>query len=605
MRIVATAGHVDHGKSTLVTFLTGTDPDRLPEERRRGLTIDLGFAAAMLPSGREVGFVDVPGHARFVGNMLAGVGATDACLFVVAATEGWRAQSEEHLRILELLGARHGLVALTKVGLVDDEWRQLAELELADHLVGTFLEAAPVVPVDVPAGIGTAGADGLVATIDRVLAGTPPAPDHGRPRLWVDRSFAIRGSGTVVTGSLTGGSLAVGDHLVLEPRGVDVRVRGLQTHGHPLTVATPGRRLAVNLVGVGHRDVHRGDALVRPGQWHRCSVLDASLQLLPDAGEIGRRGAWLVHVGSGEHAVRLRPVGRQATVAPDRPGPVRLWLPVPLPLLPGDRFVLRDAGRQQTIGGGEVLDVAPCRPASRAAPDRSVERVVAERGWVPVDELERLTGVRRPASVGRWVASPEALERTTAAVTAKLDAAGPLGLDRSAMDDRERAVLETLPGVLTDGPFARRHGDGADGTTRLAEHPFLAELRARPFAPPAPDGVDRGELRALERHGLVVEQDGTWFAAEAVAAAVTEVSRLLAADPAGVPVTAIRQALGTTRRFALPLVAHLDATGVTRRRGDLRVAGPRLPGAAPAGPADATPGVGDGNRADRARQGAG
>lgn len=581
MRIVATAGHVDHGKSTLVTFLTGTDPDRLPEEKRRGLTIDLGFAATTLPSGQEVGFVDVPGHARFVGNMLAGVGATDACLFVVAATEGWRPQSEEHLRILELLGAHHGLVALTKVGLVDGERRQLAEAALADHLAGSFLAAAPVVAVDVPAGIGTSGAGGLAATLDRVVGSTPAAPDHQRPRLWVDRSFAVKGSGTVVTGSLVGGSLAVGDRLVVEPQGVPVRVRGLQTHGRPLARATPGRRLAVNLAGVGHRDVRRGDALVAPGQWHRCTVLDATLHLLADAGEVGHRGAWVLHLGSGEHAVRLRPLGRRAAVTPEDPAPVRIWLPVPLPLLPGDRFVLRDAGRQRTVGGGEILDVAPCRPASRAAPTLSVDRVVAERGWVAVDELERLTGARRPATVGRWVAAPDALAETAAAVARQLDAAGPLGLDLSAVDERARAVLETLPGVVLDGPYARRAGGGAgDGTAALEDHPFLAALRAAPFAPPAPDGVDRSELRAMERRGLVVERDGTWFAAEAVTMAAAEVRRLLAAEPGGVPVSAIRQALGTTRRFALPLVAHLDATGVTRRRGDLRVAGPRLARAA-------------------------
>jgi selenocysteine-specific elongation factor len=204
--VVATAGHVDHGKSTLVLALTGMDPDRFAEEKTRGLTIDLGFAWTTLPSGRRLAFVDVPGHVRFIKNMLAGVGAVPACLFVVAATEGWKPQSEEHLRILELLGTDRGVVALTKVGLVDDEWRELAHLELADHLKGTFLETAEVVDVDALAGIGIGE---LRAALSRLLDSTPTAADLGRPRLWMDRSFAARGSGTVVTGTLAGGRLAV------------------------------------------------------------------------------------------------------------------------------------------------------------------------------------------------------------------------------------------------------------------------------------------------------------------------------------------------------------------------------------------------------------
>lgn len=578
MRLVATAGHVDHGKSTLVTALTGTDPDRLPEEKRRGLTIDLGFAATTLPSGQEVGFVDVPGHARFVGNMLAGVGATDACLFVVAATEGWRPQSEEHLRVLELLGMRHGMVALTKVGLVDDEWRALAELELADHLAGTFLEGAPVVAVDVPAGIGTDGPGGLAATLDRVLGAAPPAADTGRPRLWVDRSFAIRGSGTVVTGSLTGGSLHVGDRLVVEPQGTEVRVRALQSHGRELPEASPGRRLAVNLLGLAHHDVHRGDALVQPGRWHRCTVLDASLRVLAGVDHpVGRRGAWFAHIGSGEHAVRLRPVGPDPSVTADRPGAIRMWLPVPLPLLPGDRYVLRDAGRQQTVGGGEVLDVAPRRPAARATPSRSVDRVVAERGWVDAAELERLTGSARPPTVGSWVVDPAALDATVQELQERLGGAGPLGLDVASLDEHQRAALAQIPGAVVDGPYARITGAAPPAGSPLDQHPYLQALRAAPFTPPDPVGIDQAELRAMERHGLVVEHGGIWFAAEAVEEAAATVSRLLADAPDGVPISAIRQALATTRKFVLPLVAHLDATGVTRRREDLRIAGPRLP----------------------------
>ncbi|MFM7061895.1 MAG: GTP-binding protein, partial [Actinomycetes bacterium] len=237
VHVIATAGHVDHGKSTLVRALTGVDPDRWDEEKQRGMTIDLGFGAATLPSGRELAFVDVPGHVRFIKNMLAGVGAVDACLFVVAATEGWKPQSEEHLRILELLGLSHGIVALTKVGLCDADLVELARLDLAEHLEGSFLERAEVVEIDVPGGIGV---DGLRAALDRLAAATPLAADEGRPRLWVDRAFAAKGSGTVVTGTLTVGSLAVDDELTLLPQDVTVRVRALQSHHHARSSAAPG-----------------------------------------------------------------------------------------------------------------------------------------------------------------------------------------------------------------------------------------------------------------------------------------------------------------------------------------------------------------------------
>lgn len=244
MRIVATAGHVDHGKSSLVLALTGTDPDRFAEEKRRGLTIDLGFAHAVLPSGEGISFIDVPGHIRFLRNMLAGVGGIDACLFVVAATEGWKPQSEEHLRILELLGARHGVIALTKVDLVDDEWRDIATLEVLDHVAGTFLADAAIIGVSAPTG---AGLDQLRDALDTLVATTPQAIDRNRPRLWVDRVFAAKGSGTVVTGTLTDGSLHVDDRVSVGPRHNDVRVRSIQSLGSTTEHIGAGNRVALNL----------------------------------------------------------------------------------------------------------------------------------------------------------------------------------------------------------------------------------------------------------------------------------------------------------------------------------------------------------------------
>jgi selenocysteine-specific elongation factor len=548
------------------------DPDRFAEEKARGLTIDLGFAWTALPSGRELAFVDVPGHVRFIKNMLAGVGAVDACLFVVDASEGWKPQSEEHLRILDLLGIAHGLVALTKAGLVDADGLELARLEVAERLAGTFLDGAEVVHVDAVDGVGL---DELRTALDRLLATTPTAEDRNRPRLWVDRSFAAKGSGTVVTGTLAGGTLAVDDELVLTPGGARVRVRALQTHQRGRDRVGPGHRVAVNLVGVGHDDVVRGHALVRPGQWAETTTVDCSLAVLAAVDhEVSRRGAYQAYIGSGEHAVRLRVLGTTA-LDPGTTGWVRLHLPVALPLLPGDRFVLRESGRGETVGGGEVLDVAPVLPAAKAAPSRSVDRVVTERGWVDARELERLTGEARTATVGHWVVSAGALASAEAEVRSLVDGAGAAGLDVATLDERERAVLATLGGITVAGGRARPAGAADDG---LAGHPWLAALAAAPFTPPPPDGVDRGEVRELVRRGLVVERDGCYFAPMAVDDAARIVAGLLAATPDGVTVAQIRDALGTSRKYLLPLLGHLDATGVTRRRGDLRIAGPRLPG---------------------------
>ena len=570
MHVVATAGHVDHGKSSLVLALTGTDPDRFAEEKRRGLTIDLGFAHTTLASGAGVSFVDVPGHVRFIKNMLAGVGAVDACLFVVAATEGWKPQSEEHLRILEVLGVRHGIVALTKADLVDDEWLELARLDVVDHVAGSFLDGAPVVAVAATAGLHL---DDLRAALDALLVGTPTAEDRARPRLWVDRSFAAKGAGTVVTGTLAGGALAVGDQLVVGPGELPVRVRGIQSHGAAHDRIGPGNRVALNLNGVEHEQVERGDAVYQPARWRPTQRFDARLHVLDSIGHnVSRRGAYVAYIGSGEHPVRLRVLG-EASIRPGEDGLVRLHLVTPLPLLPGDRFVLRESGRSETVGGGEVLDVAPIRPASKARPDRDVDRVVAERGWVTVDELDALTGERRPATVGRWVVAPGVVEAMRASLVERVTAAGDLGFDLAALDERQRAVLDTTEELEVVGGRARRR----ELRDALAEHPWLTALQDGGFSPPGADGVDRGVVRQLVQRGLVVERDGLWFAASAVDEAARLAARLLADHPEGFTVSQFREAANVTRKHAVPLAAELDARGVTRRRDDLRIAGPRLP----------------------------
>jgi selenocysteine-specific elongation factor len=568
MRVVATAGHVDHGKSSLVQSLTGTNPDRWEEERRRGLTIDLGFAHTTLPNGDSISFIDVPGHVRFLRNMLAGVGGVDACVFVVAATEGWKPQSEEHLRILQMVGLQHGLVALTKVDAVDEEWRELQEMDVRDRLAGTFLADAPIVGVSAVTGTGL---DVMRTELADLVARTPSSKDRCRPRLWVDRVFAARGSGTVVTGTLTGGSVRVDQLLIAGER--PVRVRSIQSHGERHETIGPGNRVALNLVGADHTDLQRGDAVVDASQWRPTRRFDATLRVLPSLDhEVSRRGAYFAYLGSGEFPVKLRVLGLDA-IAPGGDGLVRIHLPVSLPLVTGDRFVLRESGRDETIGGGAVLDVAPVLPASKARPDHDIDRVVAEHGWIETAEILALTGVERAATLGRWVVSPAALDATARRVHDRVSEAGPMGLDLAALDERERAVLPTLADIEVANGRARQ----AEVRDPLADHPFVAALAAGGFAPPDSTGVDRAELRELIRRSLVIERDGVHFHPSAIDAAARAAAALLREHPDGFTVSQFREALGITRKHALPLAAELDGRGITRRRDDVRIGGPKLP----------------------------
>ncbi len=570
MRVVATAGHVDHGKSTLVLALTGTDPDRFEEEKRRGLTIDLGFAHTTLPSGAGVSFVDVPGHVRFLRNMLAGVGGVDACMFVVAATEGWKPQSEEHLRILEMLGIRHGVIVLTKRDLVDAESLGIAELDVSDHVAGTFLAGAPILAVAAPSGDGL---DELRAALDDLVAHTPPAADRGRARLWVDRVFAAKGSGTVVTGTLTDGTIHRDEQLVVEPGARATRVRGIQTLGAAVDVIEPGNRVALNLSGVSQDELHRGDCVVAPGRWRTSDRFDATLDVLPSLGhEVSRRGAYVAYIGSRELPVRLRLLGADS-LAPGQRASVRVFLPVPLPILPGDRYVLRESGRDETIGGGELLDIAPVTKASHAAPDGTVERAIAERGWVDVAELELLTGVAVEPAVGHWATTPALLDATRQRLQDVIESAGEHGVDTATLAEHERAVVATRDGVVVESGRARPAASGDP----YADHPLAASIRAGGMSPEAPPPSERATVRELIRRGVLVERDGVLFHADAVDEAAALAARLLRDDPAGFTVATYREQAGVSRKYALPLLAELDARGVTRRRDDLRIAGPRLP----------------------------
>lgn len=617
MFVVGTAGHVDHGKSTLVHALTGIDPDRLREEKVRGMTIDLGFAWLALPSGREVSLVDVPGHERFIKNMLAGVGGIDLALLVVAADEGVMPQTVEHVAILDLLRIRRAVVALTKVDAVEADWLELVQSDLADYLTGTGLVGAPIVPVSALAGLGLAE---LVAALDRALDDTPPRPDLGRPRVPVDRVFTVAGFGTVVTGTLIGGRIAVGQELEVLPGGMRTRARGIQSHKTKVESAGPGSRVAINLVGVPTETIARGHVVTAPGALRPTLAADVSLSVVGAIGHPLQHGAILTcHSGSAEVEARVLLFEGNA-LAPGASGWGQLRFARPVPVLKGDLFVLRSPN--DTIAGGEIVDPAARRHRRRESglvdglrilregtPEQAAlaqlrargpleSAVLAERlGLSPgltrplIEELVREHGVRR---LGDFVVGPESWQSLRDRAIEVLDryhAAYPLRLGMAREELRSRLDIPTR----LFGPFLALLGeqgetDDRDGLVRRTGHSvrldagqaalaerFVAALSSAPFAPPGlaelpPDVRPDSELlRALVDSGRVVAvQDDLIFAGPAfdemrqrVSAVMRERGKITVAD--------VRDLFGSSRKFALGLLEYLDQQRITRRVGDDRV----------------------------------
>ena len=601
MQVVATAGHVDHGKSTLVRALTGMEPDRWAEERRRGMTIDLGFAWTTLPSGAEVAFVDVPGHERFVTTMLAGVGPVPAVLLVVAADEGWMPQSAEHVDALSALGVRHGLLVVTRSDLLEPE---LAREEALEHLEGTPLAGLASVCVSAASG---AGLDDLRAALDD-LAAALPVPDPGADvRLWVDRAFTIRGAGTVVTGTLPAGRLRVDDELELlsgEHGTRRVTVRGLQSLGQPHETVAGVARVAVNLRGVRREAVVRGDVLLTPGAWRPAAELDVRLVgvrgAAPDLDDLPEQLTF--HAGSAAVAARVRPLGGDL---------VRLRLRHPVPLRVGDRAVLRDPGRRRVAAGVTVLDVAPPPLRRRGAAARRAVELADVHGPDAAGELHRRGVARRAELVAMGVPAAEvdalrapgagghlmdpelasALGERLAAAVAAHDAADPLepGLPleaaRRALDLPDARLVEVVlrhtggpdgePGptaalTLRDGRIAALAGAGLPPAVRAALQELRADLQQRPFDAPeaarlAALGLGSRQLASLVRNGeLMRVADGVVLLPGADDRAV----EVLATLGSEFTLSAARQALGTTRRVAVPLLELLARTGRTERTAD-------------------------------------
>ena len=585
--VVATAGHVDHGKSTLIRALTGIEPDRLEEERRRGLTIDLGFAWTTLPSGNDVAFVDVPGHERFIANMLAGVGPAPVVCFVVAVDDGWQAQSSDHRDAIAALGVAHGVVVLTRCDRAPERTDQVRE-QVRAELADTGLRDAPCVSVSAVHGTGI---EELRATLDDVLSAVPEPTATGRVRMWVDRSFTITGAGTVATGTLGSGTIAQGDRLRLLGHEGDrsVTVRGLESRGEPHRSRGPVDRVAVNLRGVPATDVHRGDVLLTPNAWPTTRTVDvrrttgASLSHVPEQ--------LFVHVGTTSVSVRLRSFDDDHA---------RLVLDRELPLVLGDRLALRDPGGRRVLGGVRVLDADPptlARRGDSAARARALARMdaagdvgeeVARRGAVAEQHLRLLGLVTSDAPsipdgvvvhAGWWVhrATYAAWLRRLQAAVDDLYEQNPLstGLSRGAALDALALPAEELIDTLVadaeleqaEGRIRRPQAETDLGPAEASVSLLEERLATDPFRAPEADdlaelSLGKRELAAAERAGRLLRLgSGVVLLPKAPALAMRELAKL------DQPFTTsqARQALGTSRRVAIPLLEHLDTRGWTRR----------------------------------------
>jgi selenocysteine-specific elongation factor len=587
VHVLATAGHVDHGKSTLVRALTGMEPDRYAEERRRGLTLDLGFAWTSMDD-EVLAFVDVPGHERFVTTMLAGVGSVPAVVFVVAADGGWMPQSQEHLDALDALGVRHGLLVVTRCDLAAPE----PVLAVArERLAGSSLAGVSHVAVSATTGEGMAG----LRTALRRLVRSLPAPDVEAPvRLWVDRSFSITGAGTVVTGTLAAGTLRRGDRLHLPGHG-EVTVRGLQTLGGDVASVAATARVAVNLRGVGREQVRRGDALLTPGRHLETTLVDVRVR---GTAAVDLPGECLLHLGSAGVSVRVRPLGGDLA---------RLRLASALPLRIGDGGLLRDPGRHLVLGGLSVLDVDPPALRRRGAARQRAD-LLAEVTGEPdaAGELERRGVVRREhllalgmppeqvsalaaAVVGdrEWLLSPARAAAARRALSGELATwarQNPLEEGMPVEAARQRLGLPSvrLVAALVQPPLTVRDGrvvlaepgerpvDQLPRQVRAGVEAVLADLARAPYAAPEAHrlrdlGLGPRELAAAVRTGALARVGESVYLTPAAVAAAAEPLRTL---PQPFTLADARKAWGTSRRVAVPLLQLLDQRGTTRRLPD-------------------------------------
>ena len=627
MRVIGTAGHVDHGKSTLIAALTGINPDRLKEEQEREMTIDLGFAWLTLPDGEEIGIVDVPGHRDFIENMLAGVGGIDAALLVIAADEGVMPQTREHLAILDLLQIPVGLIVLTKIDLVEDpDWLDLVEGDVRQSLQGTLLADAPVVRVS---SRSKAGFPELLSTLGLLLKESPPRLDLGRPRLPVDRVFSIPGFGTVVTGTLTDGRLNLGEEVETLPTGLRGRVRGLQTHKKKEETAVPGSRTAVNISGLSSEQIQRGQVIAHPGQYHPTRMLDVRFRLLPDVSRPLRHASEVkLFLGTSETIADVRLLGTEV-LEPGQVGWLQLELHQPVVAVRGDRYILRRPSPGETLGGGAVVDPQPKRRHKRfdEAMLRSLESMAKGS---PADILLQACTALGPASVKDAVQRARLEVQNASAALEELAASGQLvplengelapaadilvmaqgawsvlrdsvvatlvayhknfplrrGMAREELKSRLKltprvfnAVVKKLAaeGALTEsGSWVARTGREIEFTPeqQAAIKRLTAKFIVTPYSPPT---VKECEAEVGEEvfNALVELGDLVTVSAEVVFrksdydGMVAKIHQTIQ-EKGQITVADVRDLFSTSRRYALALMEYLDSIGVTVRDGDFR-----------------------------------
>ena len=619
MFVIGTAGHVDHGKSTLVKALTDIDPDRLPEEKAREMTVDLGFAWMTLPSGREVSIVDVPGHERFIKNMLAGVGAIDLALLIVAADESVMPQTREHLAILDILRIRRGLVVITKSDLVDEELVELVKAEVEDVLEATSFAGCQMVAVSAYTGDGL---EELKSAIDNILHDTDVRLDLGRPRLPIDRSFTVSGFGTVVTGTLIDGSMAVGQQVELSPSGVQARIRGLQSHQSRVDASAPGVRLALNLSGVSREDVPRGEVLTNPGWLRATRRFDARLRMVRGAPHALKHNEGVTfHLFTSETTARVRLLDADR-LQPGSEGWVQVLLDDPVPMVKGDFFVLRSS--EDTLGGGQIVDPNPRRRHRRFAPE-VLDRLTTLDAGASEDVIITLADQLGPCDVRTLSQRSNLSEAEVLARLSELTeqgevvALGELGVQADAVvysrrgwdivRNQAQVALQTyhnqyplrkgappqqlrsrlnLPQPvyvraavrLADEGFAIEDG----GLIRAPDHVielsdkqqgdvanYLESLAVEPWSPPTDRPVDPELLSYLQDRGDVIKvNDSVVFTTAAYEDMAGRIVQHLQTN-GSVTVADARTIFGTSRKYVLPLLEYLDQQRITRRVGDERV----------------------------------
>ncbi len=614
MFVLGTAGHIDHGKSVLIKALTGIDPDRLREEKERGMTIDLGFAWLKLPSGREVGIVDVPGHERFVKNMLAGVGGIDLALLIVAANEGVMPQTREHLAIIDLIGVRKGIAVVTKKDLVDEELLSLVRMEIEELLSTTTISEAPIMAVSALTGEGLPE---LVVAIDELLATAEPRPDRGNPRLPVDRVFTMSGSGTVVTGTLIDGRLSVGQEVEIVPSGLKSRIRGLQTHKSRIDAATPGSRVAANLVGVNTSQLQRGDVVTRPGWLKSTRMVTVKLTMISYLQRPLRHGATVsFHTGAAETMAKVRLLEGDS-IQPGGSTWAQLSLDRPVTVVKSDHYIIRSP--METLGGGDIVD-AHARRLRRFRPE-VIQNLKAREEGTAEEAVMALLEAKQPLELSALVAqcnfpagearqviesliqqgqvvgmgegehrlllTANGWQRLMEKSTAVLEEYHRKFPARSGMPRLEfshhlklgnyvPAALANLIGqkvIVEDGGHVRlpAHAIQLTPAQQAQVDAFLESLARNPYTPDSGLIPEADLLNMLIGQGKVVKvSDNVVFSAPVYNDMVAKVTVHIKSS-GKVSLGEVRDMFGTSRKYAQALLEHLDREKVTRRVGDERV----------------------------------